>query len=73
MQGLLFGLELIKKVFQMFNPVISSQKDLVNDFLTEDIKKIDKVNFNKAHEIITSNKFDNMGDIFLNISFGSIS
>jgi hypothetical protein len=57
----------------MFNPVISSQKDLVNDFLTEDIKKIDKVNFNKAHEIITSNKFDNMGDIFLNISFGSIS
>ena len=65
--------ELIKKVFQMFNPVISSQKDLVNDFLTEDIKKIDKVNFNKAHEIITSNKFENMGDIFLNISFGSIS
>jgi len=65
--------ELIKNIFQLFNPVISSQKDLINDFLTEDIKKLNKVSFDKAHEIIASNKFDNMGNVFLNISFGSVS
>ena len=63
--------ELIKKIFKSLDPVITSQKNLINNFLTEDIRDIDKESFNRAHKMITSSEFENMGDIFLNISFGS--
>ncbi len=63
--------ELIKKVFNKFNPNFMSQKELIKNFLPEEFKNTTEESTLKAKKILSTDIFFDMGSSFNNISFFS--
>jgi hypothetical protein len=63
--------ELISKIFMEFNPVLITQKKLIDNFIPRDFKGINDKDTNLAIELLTDKTFFNMGESFNNISFFS--
>ena len=63
--------ELISKIFMEFNPVLITQKKLIENFIPRDFKGINDKDTNLAIELLTDKTFFNMGESFNNISFFS--
>ena len=55
-----------------FNPKVISQKELIKNFLNENIYSENKDMINKTVDMLGGTKFENMGYHFLNISFYSL-
>ena len=64
--------EYIKDNFISFNPKVISQKELIKNFLNENIYSENKDMINKTVDMLGGTKFENMGNHFLNISFYSL-
>ena len=61
--------ELINNFFINFKPIISTQKDLINNFLPRQFQNTNNEETLKAIELIKGKEFDDMGGCFYNISF----
>ena len=64
--------ELIKNFFLNFKPIISTQKDLIDNFLPKQFQNTNDEETLKAIELIKGKEFDDMGSSFYNISFYKI-
>ena len=61
--------ELLRNFFIIKNPKIINQKDLIDNNLPNEYLKSSNKNIREIIDLISGEKFDDMGQIFLNLSF----